>query len=103
MADNLEEILQLVWEWQEETFDTEAFTACKGLHGEIDELAFEVKYGTLPESLLEAADCFMYLNYICRKSGMTIEEIKQYLLIKLDINKEREWTKKSNGCYQHKE
>jgi hypothetical protein len=64
---------------------------------EIDELIED------PDDPLEWADCMLLLLDAARRKGYTPDQLFDFCLEKLEINKKRKWVKSDNNVYFHKE
>lgn len=56
-----------------------------------------------PNSPLEWADCMLLLLDAARRKGYTPDQIFDFCLQKLEINKKRKWVKIENNVYIHKD
>lgn len=101
----MEDIIQLfetAWQWQSKTFDTSPIESVSGLIVEAKELEKDIQIGSPKEMVLEeGADVMMYLLYIIRKMGYTLDEFIEAFRMKLDKNLTRKWKKRKDGCFQH--
>jgi hypothetical protein len=50
---------------------------------------------------LEYIDCFMYLLDSANRLGFEVDELRNLFEEKLQINKNREWTKNKDDSYSH--
>jgi len=54
-----------------------------------------------PDDPSEWADCMLLLLDAAWRKGHTIDDLLEFAIEKLEINKKRKWKKKDNGIYKH--
>ena len=54
-----------------------------------------------PDDPMEWADCFLLLIDAAQRKGHSMDDILEFCIQKLEINKKRTWQKQSNGVYRH--
>ena len=67
-------------------------------------LAKEVKELLVsPNDPMEWADCFLLLLDAAQRQGFTVDDLTNFAIQKLAINKKRDWTKQPDGTFRHVE
>lgn len=103
---NFEELFKQHQEFSKKAFpNSTAKSSLIGLKREVDE-AIEELHGinrdydgkALP---LEYVDCLMYLIDSIQRAGISLEQIKESFIEKLEINEKRGWTQNADGSYSH--
>jgi len=54
-----------------------------------------------PDDNLEWADCLICFLDAAWRKGYSFEDLLDFAIQKLDINKKRKWQKRNDGIYQH--
>jgi len=54
-----------------------------------------------PADTMEWADCMLLLLDAAWRKGWTMDDLLEFCIQKLEINKKRKWKKKANGVYNH--
>jgi len=54
-----------------------------------------------PNDPMEWADCFLLLIDAARRKGYSIDDLLDFSIKKLEINKNRTWKKQPNGVFKH--
>ena len=54
-----------------------------------------------PNDEMEWADCMLLLLDAAWRKGHTVDDLLEFSIKKLEINKKRTWEKKPNGVYKH--
>lgn len=71
------------------------------LNNELDELKLAIVHETSDEQLLEYIDCLLCLISSLIRGGFSIEQLRQRMAVKVNINYAREWKYNGNGTYSH--
>lgn len=56
-----------------------------------------------PDDEMEWADCFLLLLDAARRKGYSVDDLMNFALKKLEINRERKWNKQPDGTYRHEQ
>lgn len=101
---SIEQVVEQFHEWQVETFkNATPISKLKHLEQEVIELIIELTDSADEEKIKsEYADCFALLFGSARARGYTMQDIADFLLAKLEVNKRRKWGKPDeNGVVNH--
>lgn len=99
MKNKLDELMEGIKEFSDKTFGTpeqrNEMGALNHLKLEVDELIQDTN------DPLEWADCMLLLLDAARRKGYTTDQLFEFCLEKLEINKKRTWKKHDNNVYFH--
>ena len=102
MFTDLEKLNRFIKERDEFSFGTFGTPEARGceppllhLQDEIQELIDN------PDDNMEWADCFLLLIDAARRKGHSLDDLLDFALAKLAINRNRKWEKQPNGVYYH--
>lgn len=78
-------------QWQVDTFGAQnPLSKAKHLKKEVDELISDIETNN-PDRRLEYADCFLLLYGAAAADGMSLDDIYNCIMEKMDINYQRTW------------
>jgi hypothetical protein len=103
MLTDLEKFNRFIKERDEFSFSTFGKPEVRGPIYPLRHLQVEVQeLMDNPDDPMEWADCFLLLLDAARRKGYSVDDLVDFGLQKLEINRNRTWEKQSNGVYFHK-